>query len=178
MEICQLKIAGFYIPAIKPHILKNVFDKNKLKYEISTSGKSINIFEQTLISDENSIYNIIRNIMRTSPELKLCIELGKLTLKLSEYYRLVIDHDITLDLFDDFETDEDLNELKEFLTKHHICHKIDENRMFTILGQKCDLDFEYINKLIFYIMYGAKEECGIDSYECGRYAIYHKSKMK
>ena len=86
MEICQLNIAGFYIPAIKPHILKNVFDKNKLKYEISTSGKSINIFEQTLISDENSIYNIIRNIMRTSPELKLCTELGKLTLKLSEYY--------------------------------------------------------------------------------------------
>lgn len=176
MEICQLNIAGFYVPAIKPHILKNVFDKNKLKYEVSNSGKSISIFEQTLISDEISIYNVIRNIMRFSTDIKLCTELGKLTLKSSDYYRLVIDHDIVLDFYDDFGTD-DVHELKDFLTTHHICYKIDKNNIFTISGQKCDLDFEYLNKLIFHIMCGAKEECSINSYEFGRYAIYYKSRM-
>lgn len=157
MEIFQLKLEGFYTKPISQNLITKVLNKNKVQFEDTNSGKSVFFPKQTVIStDEASLYNIAMVLMADESDLHMCRERGILTIKPLEYMKLIIEHSIVLDLYDDID-EEELTEFSDYLTDLCVFHKV-ENGIITISDQKCRLEYEYINDIIFHIMCGSTPE--------------------
>ena len=67
MQLFQLKLSGFSCPLI---LQDKTLRKNKVKFEISNTSKSMYFPEQTIIStNESDIYNIVAKIMSKVVEI-------------------------------------------------------------------------------------------------------------
>lgn len=174
MEIYKLKIIdgiSIGIPSMSAFIKEKIFKKNNLKFEESNSGKSIFIPEQTILfKDKQLMYNVAHNIIENSDEITMKYENGTLNIESIHITKLIIEHDIILDVYTELD-DEEITELTEFFKSISIFHSFDENNICTISAQKCNLEFKYIDKIIQLITYGSNPEASIEMYAFSRYTI-------
>lgn len=173
MNIYQLKIEGFNCPSsfIIEKSLQNHSKKSKLKFEISNSGKSVYFPEQTIVlQDENTIHNITKFILKLNNEILLTHEKDILTLKSKYFTKLIIEHDIILDVYTD-NSPEEAEELSNYFKSISVYHKVDEKLIFEISAQKCLLEFEHINEIIRHINYGSSEKSELTMFDGYSYTI-------
>lgn len=172
MQLFQLKMSGFGCPLI---LQDKILRKNKVKYEISNSGKSMFFPEQTIIStNESDIYNIVAKIIGSNSDIILSKDNDILTLSPKHLTKLIIEHDIKLDIFSDND-ESTAKDISEYFKSISLYYTIDENLIFTLLSQTCLLEFKYINDIIFYIMFGSKEKSNLEMYEFNKYSITQRS---
>ena len=171
MQLFQLKISGFSCPLIAND---KIFRKHKVKFDISNTSKSMYFPEQTIIStNETELYIIVSRIIKSNDEIVLSVDKNILTLSTKFFTKLIIEHDIILDVFNDND-EETVNELSEYLKSISVFHKVDENLIFTIFGQKCLLEFKYINDIISYIMFGSSENPMLEMNSFNSYSISYR----
>lgn len=172
MQLFQLKLSGFSCPLI---LQDKILRKNKVKFEISNTSKSMYFPEQTIIStNESDIYNIVAKIIGSNSDIVLSVDNNILTLSPKFLTKLIIEHDIVLDVFSDND-EETAKEFSEYLKSLSVYHTIDEKLIFTLSAQKCLLESKYINDIISYIMFGSKAESSLEMYEFNKYSITQRS---
>lgn len=182
MEIYKLKIIdgiSIGIPSMSAFVKEKIFKKNNLKFEESNSGKSIIIPEQTILfKDKQIMYNVAHNLIECSDELIMQYDNGTLNIESIHIVKLIIEHDIILDVYTELEESE-ITELTEYFKSISVFHSFDENNICKISAQKCNLEFKYIDKIIQLITYGSNPEASLEMYDESRYTItqkqgYHK----
>lgn len=171
MQLFQLKLSGFSCPLI---LQDKILRKNKVKFEISNTSKSMYFPEQTIIStNESDIYNIVAKIIESNSDIVLSVNNNILTLSPKFLTKLIIEHDIVLDVFSDND-EETAKDFSDYLNLLSVYYTMDENLIFTLSAQKCLLEFKYINDIISYIVFGSKADSSLKMCEFNKYSITQK----
>ena len=133
MQLFQLKLSGFSCPLI---LQDKILRKNKVKFEISNTSKSMYFPEQTIIStNESDIYNIVAKIIGSNSDIVLSVDNNILTLSPKFLTKLIIEHDIVLDVF----SDNDEETAKEF-SELSGTPRIESEKLLNELSDKGALD--------------------------------------
>lgn len=165
LELCDID----NIPVTK--VLINAMKKYKIKHSLSNSEKSFNIHSCfALAANKMDLYQLSDLIITSCENVSLSSKGTSLKLTTRHYLRLVIEHDIKLDLFEDL-TQEETDYLDKLFRDNTINHKIIENNIYKIFCQKCDLPGEIIHELIELISFGSKPEPVLTMYESDKYSI-------
>lgn len=164
LEICDIS----NIPYNKSII--NIIKRYKIKHSLSTSGKSVNIINCNIITASKiELYEICDVIIKLCSDVSISSDGTILSLLQTHSLRLLIEHDIRLDLYEDLE-EEEHDYLKKFFKINNIFYKLEEG-IYKIFCQKCDLPDVIIHELIYLISFGSKAEPILDMYEKDRYSI-------
>lgn len=170
MQIFQLNICEHSSSQIS-YKSQKILEQNKIKFEISNSGKSILLKDQNVIfTDINKLYTIVDLLLKSNHDLVLTHEENQLVIKSKYYTKLLIEHDIVLDVYNDLD-EENVQILSEILKSMSVSFKYNENFIFTIYAQKCTLEFEKINEIIRHINYGSHADAELTMYDGEKYAI-------
>lgn len=164
LELCDIE----NIPVTK--VLLNAMKKHKIKYSLSNSEKSFNIHPCfVLAANKMDLYQLSDLIITSCENVSLSAIGTTLKLTTRHYLRLIIEHDIKLDLFEEL-TQEEQDYLEKLFRDNSVSYKVVDS-IYKIFCQKCDLPGNVIHELIELISFGSKPEPILTMYERDRYSI-------